>query len=288
MLIFVKVCMGSNVCFSCEWVKHEHIYNIRYWLGQTWIQKAVWWGQCFQSKTLRPIGVVERSLCIHSRSYSSLISKDSFESGSFWPNCRTWSFTLPKPLWSSVLKCRPTLCVELCWVMYRKCSHIRSLSVRLVCPMYCLWHTWQVIQYMILLVLQLQHLIVLYLRPVMGLRIEPEQSNLRQYLQLGFLQIFLLYVLEGLLFDTTSSGLTTSAFTRRSLMFLGLLKPWVTFQSRTSLVLEDLSKMSQLLLTMSPRIRPLGWYVVIRNRLSFWSSSSTGCFGCNRVFLSRW
>ena len=66
---------------------------------------------------------------------------------------------------------------------------------------------------------------VLYLRPVMGLMIEPEQSNLRQYLQFVFLQIFLLYVLEGLLFDTTSSGLTTSAFTRRSLMFLGFLKP---------------------------------------------------------------
>ena len=59
----------------------------------------------------------------------------------------------------------------------------------------------------------------------MGLVIEPEQSNLRQYLQLGVLQTFRLYDLDGLLFDTTSSGLTTSALTRRSLMFFGCLKP---------------------------------------------------------------
>ena len=84
--------------------------------------------------------VVERNLCIHRRSNDNLISNDSFESGSFLPNCRTCSFTFPRLSWFSVLKCRPTLCgVVLCDIpeVFTLCS----LSVRLVCPMYCLKHT---------------------------------------------------------------------------------------------------------------------------------------------------
>ena len=50
-----------------------------------------------QSNTFKPMGVVERSLWIHSCSSSRRTLRDSLESGSFLPNCRTWRQTSLRP-----------------------------------------------------------------------------------------------------------------------------------------------------------------------------------------------
>ena len=53
---------------------------------------------------------------------------------------------------------------------------------------------------------------VLYLRPVIGLLMEPLESKLIQYLQLDLVQVSLLYVLSDVVMGWTSDmGFLTSA-----------------------------------------------------------------------------
>ena len=73
------------------------------------------------------------------------------------------------------------------------------------------------------------------------------------------------------------NGSTTLALTRRSLMFFGPRKPCVVFQFKISLVLDDLTSISHFCFTISPRILPPGWYVVMRKMFVVSSSCSRGC-----------
>ena len=66
--------------------------------------------------------------------------------------------------------------------------------------------------------------------------------------------------LEGVFLDSSGfAGSITLVLTSMSLMLVGRLKPWITFQVSTSLVPTERSKMSQFCLIMSPKIVPLGW-----------------------------
>ena len=74
-----------------------------------------------------------------------------------------------------------------------------------------------------------------------------------------------------------------------SLRFFALLLPLIRFNFIKGRVELDFSRISQLFVTILSHSLKLGWKVVMRNVLSFSSSSvATGMVGLRSVSLSRW
>ena len=160
--------------------------------------------------------------------------------------------TSSRPLWCCKLKCLAISLSGSFFVIFKKCAEKRTFSSHLVCPTYWIPHRLQVIQYIKLELVQLTLYLLIYVLPEAEHRILPVVLSFGQYLHdFGRRHVFVHMSL--------GSGTCFSlARTSRSFRFFGLLKAdrieflWI------DLVVQDLPKRSQFLVTTFFRPRKPG------------------------------